>query len=191
MAEIEHYVDPEHKQHERFDEVKDVKLNLLDRNVQMSGSTKLTEMTIGEAVEKGVVANQTLGYFIVRIYLFLVKIGIDPKRLRFRQHMANEMAHYATDCWDAEIQNSSGWTECVGCADRAAYDLTVHSKKTGHPLVVREALKEPIVYEKEVVEFNRKLIGKTFAKDSASVLRTVEAMDDAALSKLKGELAQG
>jgi glycyl-tRNA synthetase len=34
------------------------------------------------------------------------------------------MAHYATDCWDLEIKVSSGWIECVGHADRSAYDLT-------------------------------------------------------------------
>ena len=38
--------------------------------------------------------------------------------------MNNEMAHYACDCWDAEIKTTYGWVECVGCADRSAYDLT-------------------------------------------------------------------
>ena len=28
--------------------------------------------------------------------------------------MKNEMAHYACDCWDAEIETSYGWIECVG-----------------------------------------------------------------------------
>lgn len=191
MAEIEHYVDPEDKKHERFDEVRDVVLTLLDRNIQSAGSTQITKMSIGEAVEKGIVANETLGYFVARIYLFLIKIGIDPARLRFRQHMANEMAHYATDCWDAEIQNSTGWTECVGCADRAAYDLTVHSERTGHPLVVREALKQPIVTEKEVAEFNKKTVGKTYGKDSAALQKSVGEMTEEALLKLKGELTQG
>ena len=191
MAEIEHYVDPEDKRHEKFHEVRDVVLRLLDRKVQSSGRTDVTSMSIGEAVDKGIVANETLGYFIARIYQFLVKIGINPERLRFRQHMSNEMAHYATDCWDAEIHNSTGWTECVGCADRAAYDLTVHSKKTGHPLVVRQALKEAIVTEKEVAEFNKKTFGKTFGKDGAAIQNTVNDMDEAALLKLKGELAQG
>lgn len=191
MAEIEHYVDPEDKRHERFHEVRDVQLRLLDRKVQASGRTDVTSMSIGEAVEKGIVANETLGYFLARIYQFLVKIGINHDRLRFRQHMSNEMAHYATDCWDAEIHNSTGWTECVGCADRAAYDLTVHSKKTGHPLVVRQALKEPIVTEKEVAEFNKKTFGKTFGKDGAAIQAAVNDLDEAALLKLKGELAQG
>ncbi|KAF4566178.1 Glycine--tRNA ligase 1, mitochondrial [Pleurotus pulmonarius] len=191
MAEIEHFVDPEDKRHERFHEVRDVVLVLLDRHVQAAGRTEVMNMSVGEAVEKGIIANETLGYFLARIYQFLLKIGINPQRLRFRQHMANEMAHYATDCWDAEIENSTGWTECVGCADRAAYDLTVHSQKTGHPLVVRQALKEPIVSEKEVAEFDKKLLGKTFRGDAGALSKLVESMDESALLKLKGELAQG
>ena len=55
---------------------------------------------------QGLVANETLGYYLVRINDFLVRVGINPKRLRFRQHMSNEMAHYAKDCWDAEIKTS-------------------------------------------------------------------------------------
>lgn len=31
---------------------------------------------------------------------------MDKNRLRFRQHMVNEMAHYASDCWDAELLTS-------------------------------------------------------------------------------------
>lgn len=111
MAEIEHYVDPLDKRHARFQEVKDVVLTLLPKEVQQEGRTELTQMTVGEAVEKvscqvhdrrtiadmrqKVVDNETLGYFLARTQLFLEKIGIDPKRMRCRQHMANEMAHYA------------------------------------------------------------------------------------------------
>lgn len=191
MAEIEHYVDPEDKSHEHFKDVRDVELTLLDRHVQSAGETTTVRMTIGEAVDKGIVANETLGYFIARINMFLLKVGIDPSRLRFRQHMSNEMAHYATDCWDAEIHNSYGWTECVGCADRAAYDLSVHSAKTGHQLIVRQALKEPIVTEKQTPEFNKKILGKTFGKDASVITKLVEGLDNAQLVKLQADLAQG
>ena len=61
------------------------------------------------------------------MYIFLTCLGIDKDRLRFRQHLPNEMAHYAADCWDAEIECSFGWIECVGIADRSAYDLKAHS----------------------------------------------------------------
>jgi glycyl-tRNA synthetase len=43
---------------------------------------------------------------LARVNLFLIKIGIKEDRLRFRQHLRNEMAHYACDCWDAEIKTS-------------------------------------------------------------------------------------
>jgi len=43
---------------------------------------------------------------MARIQQFLVRIGVDPGKLRFRQHMGNEMAHYACDCWDAELLTS-------------------------------------------------------------------------------------
>jgi len=191
MAEIEHYVDPEDKSHERFHEVRDILLDLLDRNVQASGSTRTRQIKVGEAVADGIIANETLGYFLARIHQFLVKIGVDPARLRFRQHMANEMAHYATDCWDAEIQNSYGWTECVGCADRAAYDLSVHSKKTGHPLVVRQALKDPIVTERLVAEFNKKVLGKTFGKDAGWIQNTFAELDESRLLEIQIQLAKG
>jgi len=62
--------------------------------------------TIGEAVDGRIIANETLAYFMARIQTYMVKIGVDPKKLRFRQHMGNEMAHYACDCWDAECLTS-------------------------------------------------------------------------------------
>lgn len=53
-----------------------------------------------------IINSQTMGYFLGRVYLFLLKVGADPKKIRFRQHMFNEMAHYASDCWDAELLTS-------------------------------------------------------------------------------------
>ena len=36
----------------------------------------------------------------------MVKVGVDMEKMRFRQHMSNEMAHYACDCWDCELKTS-------------------------------------------------------------------------------------
>lgn len=83
-------MDPESgKKHDRFHEVEDVELDLLDRHTQLSGQTTITKMTIGKAVKDGIVDNETLGYFLARIYLFLKKIGVDPRKVRFRQHMVS------------------------------------------------------------------------------------------------------
>jgi glycyl-tRNA synthetase len=189
MAEIEHYVDPEGgKKHHRFEEVKDIEMAFLNRNVQLSGCTKTEKMTIGKAVETGMVDNETLGYFIARIQLFLLKLGVDPNKLRFRQHMANEMAHYAADCWDAELLTSYGWIECVGCADRSAYDLTVHKNKTGAPLVVREPRAEPLKIEEWQVDLDKKKFGPRFKKDGKAVAAAVEALSQELREKLAIDL---
>jgi len=175
MAEVEHFVDPEGgKKHDRFHEIEHIELVLLDRHVQLSGKTDLKKMSIGEAVKNQVIDNETLGYFLARIYLFMKRIGVDESKMRFRQHMANEMAHYAADCWDCELLTSAGWIECVGCADRSAYDLTVHAKKTGAALYVRERLDEPKVIEEYEVDIDKKLFGPRFKKDAKAVQAALE-----------------
>lgn len=192
MAEIEHFVDPEGgKKHPRFAEVAGIKLVLLDRHTQLSGKTNTQEMTIGEAVKNKVVDNETLGYFLARIHLYLEKIGADMRKVRFRQHMANEMAHYACDCWDAELHTSYGWIECVGCADRSAYDLTVHKDKTGAPLVVRQKLDEPKVEQVWVLDIDRKVFGPRFKKDGKAVAEVLETgLNQAQLEAYAKELAE-
>ncbi|ODV78527.1 glycyl-tRNA synthetase [Suhomyces tanzawaensis NRRL Y-17324] len=190
MAEIEHFIDPDNKSHSRFSEVEHVKLRFLPKEVQESGSTQLIEKTVGEAVKTGLVDNETLGYFIARIYLFLTKIGVDSERLRFRQHMSNEMAHYAADCWDAELQTSYGWIECVGCADRSAYDLSVHSARTNEKLVVRQALPEPVTVEKLEIEISKKKFGPKFRKDAGTIEKWLLARTECELEDLGKELKE-
>ncbi|KAM0297498.1 hypothetical protein HYE67_007325 [Fusarium culmorum] len=190
MAEIEHFVDPEGgKKHARFHEVEDVELVLLDRDTQLSGKTQTKAVKIGQAVKDGLVDNETLGYFLARIHQFLQKIGVDMTKLRFRQHMANEMAHYACDCWDAELFTSSGWIECVGCADRSAYDLSVHAKKTGAPLVVREQRETPLVIEEWQIDIERKKFGPQFKKDAKTVEAALLATPQEQREKLAKELS--
>ncbi len=132
MAEIEHFVNPSDKSHPNFASVASKELVLFGRDDQL-GSGKTKTVAVGEAVSSGLVNNETLAYFMARTQLFMERIGMDPARLRFRQHLTTEMAHYACDCWDLEIKSSYGWVECVGHADRACYDLDVHGKATKTP----------------------------------------------------------
>ena len=111
MAEIEHFVHPDKKDHSKFESVGSVTLVLFPREAQLTTGRTVAK-TVAEAVNNGMISNQTLGYFMARTQMWLQKIGIDLNRLRFRQHLSTEMAHYACDCWDAEIQTIYGWVEC-------------------------------------------------------------------------------
>lgn len=126
---------------------------------------------------QGLVANETLGYFLARIHQFLECVGVSSKYLRFRQHMSNEMAHYAVDCWDAEALTSHGWIECVGCADRSAFDLKQHSKASGIRLTVERRLiapKEVIVNE---IVPNKDFLSRLKSKTSKQLSKMLSSLN--------------
>ncbi|XP_022730589.1 glycine--tRNA ligase, mitochondrial 1-like [Durio zibethinus] len=187
LAEIEHFVDPEDKSHPKFSEVSNLEFLMFPREKQVSGEPA-KRICLGEAVSKGIVNNETLGYFIGRVYLFLTYLGIDKDRLRFRQHLANEMAHYAADCWDAEIECSYGWIECVGIADRSAYDLRAHTDKSGVPLVAHEKFAEPREVEKLVIAPVKKELGLAFKGDQRMVCEALEVMSEEEAMEMKANL---
>lgn len=175
MGEIEHFVNPNDKSHPNFPSVANKELVLFGRDDQL-GSGKTKSICIGEAVKGGLVNNETLGYFMARTQLYMEKIGMDPARLRFRQHLATEMAHYAADCWDLEIKSSYGWVECVGHADRACYDLHVHAKATKTPMVATQKFDEPKEIEVAKLKFDRKALGMAFKGDARSVSGALDAL---------------
>ncbi|KAL0905164.1 hypothetical protein M5K25_027348 [Dendrobium thyrsiflorum] len=187
LAEIEHFVDPKDKSHAKFVDVADLEFLMFPRELQLAGEMA-KPMVLGEAVWKGIVNNETLGYFIGRVYLFLTHLGIDKERLRFRQHLLNEMAHYAVDCWDAEIECSYGWIECVGIADRSAYDLRAHTEKSGVPLVAHEKYPEPIEVEKLLITPSKKELGLAFKGNQKMITEALEAMTEAEALDMKAAL---
>ncbi|XP_073006745.1 glycine--tRNA ligase, mitochondrial 1-like [Typha latifolia] len=187
LAEIEHFVDPEDKSHPKFGDVTNLEFLMFPREEQLSAKSA-KKINLGEAVAKGTINNETLGYFIGRVYLFLTQLGIDKDRLRFRQHLPNEMAHYAADCWDAEIECSYGWIECVGIADRSAYDLRAHSEKSGVPLVAHEKFSEPREVEKLIITPSKKELGLAFKGSQKMVVEALEAMSESEALEMKAAL---
>jgi len=152
-------------------------LPLYDRDNQLE-TQELVQMPIGEAVKRGIVGNQTLGYFLMRTMMFLYDCGVKPGMLRFRQHLQNEMAHYASDCWDAELLTSYGWIECVGCADRACFDLTNHQNATNTKLSYFKSYPSPIEVELLKPDINKSLIGKSFKKDGPPLIQHLSSLSN-------------
>lgn len=142
MGEIEHFCDPLDKTHHKFNTVEDKVLPLWTAENQEIGGAILSNVTLKEAVAKGIIGNQTLAYYMARSFLFLQSVGIKADCIRYRQHRKNEMAHYANDCWDAEVETSYGWIEIAGHADRSCFDLQRHSERTKVDLQAPRPLKE-------------------------------------------------
>lgn len=178
MAEIEYFVDPENKTHKKFSAIKDLKLPLWSYEKQKKNESIVTDLTIEEAVNVKLLANETLAYFIGKTYLFLVGIGLRIEGIRFRQHAPKEMAHYALDCWDAEVETSYGWIEVAGHADRTCYDLSHHSEGSNVDLVASRLLKEPIIKKMIKCTPNKTNIFKNM-KDKAKASKLVEILEKA------------
>lgn len=187
MCEIEHFVDPEDKSFPKFAKIADQKLVLFSACNQLDGAPA-REVAIGEAVANKTVANETLGYYMARCHQFLMKVGIDGRRLRFRQHLSNEMAHYAQDCWDAEILTSYGWIECVGNADRACYDLQQHYKATNVKLVAEKKLPEPVDTDFVEASGNMANLGKQYKKEAKKIHTALQQLSNEQVTALEAEL---
>ena len=189
QAEIEHFCSPDDKSHPKFASVADLSPLLFSRELQMGAEKVAKPMSLRQAVADRVIANETLAYFIGRTHLFMLAVGIDPARLRFRQHLVHEMAHYAEDCWDAEVHCSYGWIECAGLADRSAYDLTAHAAKSKQDLSFFERFDEPRTETRLVARArDRKALGIAFKKEAKAVLAALEALDGEGAAALQKAL---
>ncbi|KAF8286634.1 putative glycyl-tRNA synthetase [Trypanosoma cruzi] len=188
LAEIEHFVNPNDKSHEKFESVKGTEFWAWSRELQDANADPVL-MTVGDAVAKKIIDNETLGYFIARTVLFLEAVGL--RFLRFRQHQRDEMAHYAQDCWDAELLTSYGWVECVGIADRSAYDLTQHSAASKKDLFAREEFAESRIERQLQRKLQKGAIGKAFGKNAGEVMEYLNTAPEATCVALGEKLASG
>lgn len=120
------------------------------------------------------------------------KIGLNVEEgIRFRQHKAKEMAHYASDCWDCELLTSYGWVECVGLADRSAYDLECHSKGIGKPIVAARQLDEARPEERIKIILNKGVLGRKFKSDMKLINAHMDQMDAAQKKAFKETIEAG
>ncbi len=58
-------------------------------------------------------------------------LGIREEKLRFREHDADELAHYARYTTDVEYEFPFGWQELEGIANRGTFDLSMHNEHSG------------------------------------------------------------
>ena len=163
QMEAELFVHPEDKTWPRFKNIQDQVLPLVPN------SGKALKISLGDAVKKGVIVNEVLAYFMWLTYKFAVDIGLDPVRLRMRQHEKTEMAHYASDCWDLEAELGYGWTELVGVADRGCYDVQAHINHSSADLTAFERFDEPREVEEEVVKVKFEALGPLFKGKAKAV----------------------
>lgn len=161
QAEIEYFYNPfnleSNKEYHILDEYKNKKCYILTKEMNLTDEKYINLIELNNYVK-----NPILLKFIVKVYIFVERIGLDISKIRFRQHKENEMAHYSKDCWDLEAKIFNKWLEIIGISDRGDYDLRMQDKNN---LLKIKKYSEPEIKYKLIPK--KKYIFKNYSKDDA------------------------
>ena len=176
MAELEYFIDPEDPPCPNLNTWSDSIALVPDPDGKHSGECL---MTISEALSTGIVRHPTVAWFLARTMDFLISVGIDSTRIRFRQHASTEMAHYADDCWDCELHGEHGWVECVGIANRTCHDLLSHERHSGSNLLKAwRQFEEPRSEIRDVLIPNGASLGPAFKGRAGKVIEALQNLTE-------------
>ncbi|MEF8974307.1 MAG: glycine--tRNA ligase, partial [Haloarcula sp.] len=175
QAELEHFIDPEEDE-PPLAEVESVVLPLYSAAEQQAEDGGVRELTVREAVDQDVVESAWVAYYLGVSKEWYERIGVDMDRFRYRQHLAGERAHYASDCWDAESEVDGDWIEITGFAYRGDYDLSKHAEHSGEDYTVFKQYDEPITVERATVDPDMSYLGPEFGGDAGAVADALEAL---------------
>ena len=176
MAELEYFIDPENPP--------TTDLSRWKRTIHMlpdpdGPHPNEVDMTIEEAFETGIVRHPTVAWFLAMTMQFLEDVGVEPSKVRFRQHASSEMAHYASDCWDCELSGEHGWIEVVGIANRTCHDLESHEKYSKSGLLKGwRNFETPVKESLEVLKPEGSVIGPAFRERASDVSTALSELKD-------------
>ena len=176
MAELEYFIDPKDPPTTDLRNWGQQVCIIPDNGGSDSG---IVAMTFEEAFNDGIVKHPTVAWFLAMTLDFLVKVGIDSSKIRFRQHESSEMAHYASDCWDCELNGEHGWVEVVGIANRTCHDLESHEEQSGSKLLRGwRHFESPIHENKDVLVPVGSVLGPHFKERSSLVTKALSELVD-------------
>jgi len=138
QAEIEVFCNPSQLDViPQFDEIQETTLNIDE-------GTQISKLTAKEALERKIIPNKLIAYYLALLYEFYEKTGIDMNQTRLRKLSDQEKAFYATIAFDFEVKTNLGWLELVACNYRSNYDLSQHSKISKEKMEIMD----PVTNEK-------------------------------------------
>jgi len=146
QMEIEYFVHP-NKINEcpYINEVLDHEMFILSADLQRKGK-EAEKMTMKMALHTKIIMTEWHAYWLATEHKWFISLGANPDKFRIRQHLREELSHYAMDTWDLQYKFPFGWNELQGMANRTDYDLQQHIKFSKTDLsLFDEATKKRIV----------------------------------------------
>lgn len=77
-------------------------------------------------------------YWKKEMWGFALEIGLEEKKLRWREHEEFERSHYSKKTMDIEYNYPFGWKEMFGLAYRTDFDLKNHAMHSGKDLTYQD-----------------------------------------------------
>lgn len=133
MFEIEFFLHPDKLDECSLRDMEDYELLIFSREEQKN-KKEAVKISVANAIKKKIFKTKWHAYWLAQFHKFFCSLGIDSEKLRLRQHLEEELSHYASDTWDIEYCFPFGWKEIHGCANRTDFDLRQHMKESGKDL---------------------------------------------------------
>jgi glycyl-tRNA synthetase len=178
IADLEFFFDPEEPSCLLLKSLENEKLRLLLADDKQCGSEKITEVTVKEALRKGVIKAEWQAVFMTLARKLLEELGIPAEKQRFIEKLPWERAHYSLQSFDQQVLVERwGWVEVSGHAHRSDYDLKRHMECSGVDMRVFKEHEKPIEVEKTVVKPLMVKLGPAFKNEAAKVMELLTKAD--------------
>lgn len=109
------------------------------------GKSELKSTSIAELIKSNKL-DEWHGYWLAEQVKWFLKLGLNVKNLKIREHTKDELSHYSSATFDIDYLYPFGSKEVAGIANRGQYDLNQHIKESGKDLsIFDEETKERII----------------------------------------------
>lgn len=180
IADLEFFFDPEEEDCDKLRDVENEKLRFLLAETRQKGSEELTELTVKEALNKGIIKKQWLAFFMALAKRLLTDLGVPAECQRFIEKLPWERAHYSQQTFDQEvILDRWGWTEASGHAYRTDYDLKGHMNASGADMNVFKEYEKPVEKEQVVIKPIMAKLGPIFKGEAGKIAEMLAKADPA------------
>lgn len=180
IADLEFFFDPEDEDCYTLKEVENEKLQFLLAKTRQKNSEELTELTVKETLQKGVVKTQWLAVFMALAKRLLMDLGVPAEKQRFIEKLPWERAHYSQQTFDQEVLlDRWGWTEASGHAYRTDYDLKGHMASSGVDMMVFKEYAKPVEKEQVIIKPIMAKLGPIFKGEAGKIAELLAKADPA------------
>jgi len=115
-------------------------------------------------------AEKWFNYWVNERLNWYISLGIKKENLRLHQQTKEELAHYAKAAVDIEYKFPFGWKEIEGIHNRGDWDLSNHSKYSGHELFYYN--------EKNKEKFTPYIIETSAGADRSNLVFLIDAYEE-------------